>query len=159
MVCLRDDASSADQEKIQARLASLASFQLRCLNHGLKFPRLKRLVYSTCSVHSQENEEVVTACLEQNPGFRYNPFSPNQSKPMDVFTLDPWTSMELMCVCVSSSRLVPLLSQWPERGLEPLTQCLRASTAKTRTHGFFVALLEKHSENGNKKQEPEVQMR
>ncbi|KAG8002815.1 putative 28S rRNA (cytosine-C(5))-methyltransferase [Nibea albiflora] len=124
MVCLRDDASSADQEKIQARLASLASFQLRCLNHGLKFPRLKRLVYSTCSVHSQENEEVVAACLEQNPGFR----------------------------------LVPLLSQWPERGLEPLTQCLRASTAKTYTHGFFVALLEKHSENRNEKQEPEVQM-
>ncbi|KAM6924410.1 28S rRNA (cytosine-C(5))-methyltransferase [Xenentodon cancila] len=105
MVCL----SSADQEKDQARLASLASFQLRCLNHGLRFPRLKKLVYSTCSIHSQENEEVVTACLQQNPGFR----------------------------------LVSLLPQWPERGLEPLSQCLRASTTKTRTHGFFVALLEK----------------
>lgn len=124
MVCHRDDASSADQEKIQARLASLASFQLRCLNHGLRFPRLKRLVYSTCSIHSQENEEVIAACLQQNPGFR----------------------------------LVPLLSQWPERGLEPLTQCLRASTAKTRTHGFFVALLEKHSEVGNLKQEPAAQI-
>ncbi|XP_029292348.1 28S rRNA (cytosine-C(5))-methyltransferase [Cottoperca gobio] len=124
MVCLRDDTSSADQEKVQARLASLASFQLRCLNHGLKFPRLKRLVYSTCSIHSQENEDVVTACLQQNPGFR----------------------------------LVSLLAQWPERGLEPLTQCLRASTAKTRTHGFFVALLEKHSEAGNTEQEPAVQM-
>ncbi|XP_037628437.1 probable 28S rRNA (cytosine-C(5))-methyltransferase isoform X1 [Sebastes umbrosus] len=125
MVCLRDDASSAeDQEKVEARLASLASFQLRCLNHSLKFPRLKRLVYSTCSVHSQENEEVVTACLQQNPGFR----------------------------------LVNLMSQWPERGLEPLTQCLRASTTKTRTHGFFVALLEKYSEAANKEQEPVVQI-
>ncbi|XP_068589116.1 28S rRNA (cytosine-C(5))-methyltransferase [Cebidichthys violaceus] len=124
MVCLRDDASSADQDAVQARLASLASFQLRCLNHGLKFPRLKRLVYSTCSIHSQENEDVVTACLQQNPGFR----------------------------------LVPLLAQWPERGLKPLTQCLRASTTKTRTHGFFVALLEKHSEAGNKMPEPAVQI-
>lgn len=70
MVCLRDDASSANQDTVQARLASLASFQLRCLNHGLKFPRLKRLVYSTCSVHRQENEDVVAACLQQNPGFR-----------------------------------------------------------------------------------------
>ncbi|KAM6928846.1 28S rRNA (cytosine-C(5))-methyltransferase [Lycodopsis pacificus] len=122
MVCLRDDASPADQ--VRARLASLASFQLRCLNHGLRFPRLKRLVYSTCSIHSQENEDVVTACLQQNPGFR----------------------------------LVPLLAQWPERGLEPLTQCLRASTTKTRTHGFFVALLEKHSEAGNKRPEPAVQI-
>ncbi|XP_008287455.1 28S rRNA (cytosine-C(5))-methyltransferase [Stegastes partitus] len=123
MVCLRDN-TSADQEKEQARLASLASFQLRCLNHGLRFPRLKRLVYSTCSVHRQENEDVVAACLQQNPNFR----------------------------------LVPLLAQWPERGLEPLSQCLRASTTKTRTHGFFVALLEKHREAGNVKQEAVVQI-
>ncbi|XP_068193730.1 28S rRNA (cytosine-C(5))-methyltransferase [Antennarius striatus] len=118
MVCLQDGSSSADSEATEARLASLASFQLRCLNHGLSFPGLKRLVYSTCSIHSQENEEVISACLQQNPHFR----------------------------------LVPLLSQWPERGLEPLTQCLRASPTKTRTHGFFVALLEKHGNSGIKKQ-------
>ncbi|XP_068607051.1 28S rRNA (cytosine-C(5))-methyltransferase [Brachionichthys hirsutus] len=118
MVCLQDNASSANSETAEARLASLASFQLRCLNHGLSFPRLKRLVYSTCSVHSQENEDVISACLQQNP----------------------------------DCRLVPLLSQWPERGLEPLTQCLRASVTKTRTNGFFVALLEKNGGSGNKKQ-------
>ncbi|KAK2851172.1 hypothetical protein Q5P01_007448 [Channa striata] len=122
MVCLRDHASN--QEEDQARLASLASFQLRCLNHSLSFPRLKRLVYSTCSIHSQENEEVITACLKQNPKFR----------------------------------LVHALAQWPERGLEPLTQCLRASTSKTRTHGFFVALLEKHSESGDTMQGTAVHM-
>lgn len=71
MVCIQDDASSANQEQVKARLASLSSFQLKCLNHGLKFPRLKRLVYSTCSIHSQENEEVIAACLQQNPGFRW----------------------------------------------------------------------------------------
>ncbi|MEQ2180971.1 hypothetical protein GOODEAATRI_006711 [Goodea atripinnis] len=68
MVCLRDD-SAAHPEEEKARLASLASFQLKCLNHSLRFPRLKRLVYSTCSIHSQENEEVITACLQQNPNF------------------------------------------------------------------------------------------
>ncbi|XP_012732746.2 probable 28S rRNA (cytosine-C(5))-methyltransferase [Fundulus heteroclitus] len=121
MVCLRDD-DAADQEEEKARLASLASFQLRCLNHGLRFPRLKRLVYSTCSIHSQENEEVITACLQQNPNVR----------------------------------LVPLLPQWPERGQEPLSQCLRASPTKTRTHGFFVALLEKVSDAGSMKEKPAV---
>nr|XP_061803501.1 28S rRNA (cytosine-C(5))-methyltransferase-like [Nerophis lumbriciformis] len=73
MVCLQDRVNSADSEKEASHLASLASFQLRCLNHALRFPRLKRLTYSTCSVHSQENEEVVTACLQQNPGFRLVP--------------------------------------------------------------------------------------
>ncbi|XP_037100202.1 probable 28S rRNA (cytosine-C(5))-methyltransferase [Syngnathus acus] len=114
MVCLQD-RTSADPQKDASRLASLASFQLRCLNHGLRFPRLKRLIYSTCSVHSQENEEVVTACLQQNPGFR----------------------------------LVPLLPEWPERGLPPLSQCLRASVNGMRTHGFFVALLERCNEADN----------
>lgn len=71
MVCIQDDASSANQEEVKVRLASLSSFQLKCLNHGLRFPRLKRLVYSTCSIHSQENEEVIAACLQQNPGFRW----------------------------------------------------------------------------------------
>ncbi|XP_034552000.1 probable 28S rRNA (cytosine-C(5))-methyltransferase [Notolabrus celidotus] len=124
MVCLQDNVSAADQEKDQARLTSLAAFQLRCLNHGLKFPGLKRLVYSTCSVHRQENEDVVTACLQQNPGFR----------------------------------LVHLLSQWPERGQPPLNQCLRASPTKTLTHGFFVALLEKHNEVQKRKQEPVAEL-
>ncbi|XP_077465943.1 28S rRNA (cytosine-C(5))-methyltransferase [Stigmatopora argus] len=116
MVCLQDRGSSAaDPEEEASRLAALASFQLRCLNHALAFPRLKRLVYSTCSVHSQENEEVVMACLQKNPGFR----------------------------------LVPLLAEWPERGHPPLTQCLRASVGGTRTHGFFVALLERCHEAHN----------
>lgn len=53
---------------------------------------------------------------------------------------------------VFACRLVHLLPNWPERGHEPFTQCLRASTAKTRTHGFFVAMLERrppqtHEEN------------
>ncbi|KAM3842963.1 28S rRNA (cytosine-C(5))-methyltransferase [Diretmus argenteus] len=121
MVCLRDDAS--DPEKDRARLASLACFQLRCLNHGLRFPRLQRLVYSTCSTHTQENEEVVASCLKQNPDFR----------------------------------LVPLLAQWPERGRDPFSQCLRAGTTTTRTHGFFVALLEKHTEAASLNQEHQNQ--
>ncbi|CAL8369509.1 unnamed protein product [Lota lota] len=110
MVCLGKDASPPDQEREQRRLGNLAAFQLRCLNHALRFPRLQRLAYSTCSVHTEENEKVVAACLQQNPGFR----------------------------------LVHLLPVWPERGLEPFAQCLRASTTKTLTHGFFVAVLERH---------------
>ncbi|XP_020796475.2 probable 28S rRNA (cytosine-C(5))-methyltransferase isoform X2 [Boleophthalmus pectinirostris] len=106
MVCLRDD-SDVDP----TRLSSLAAFQLKCLKHALSFPRVGRLVYSTCSVHRQENEDVVSAVLQENKDFR----------------------------------LVPVLPHWPERGLQPLTQCLRASPSTTRTHGFFVALLQRRT--------------
>ncbi|KAJ8414505.1 hypothetical protein AAFF_G00037070 [Aldrovandia affinis] len=118
MVCLQGSCSEPQEEA--GRLQALAAFQLRCLNHALRFPSLQRLVYSTCSVHTQENEEVVAACLQQNKGYR----------------------------------LVPLLPEWPERGLPPLTQCLRASPAKTLTHGFFVAMLERR---GPREQEADTQ--
>ena len=38
---------------LQQRLESLAKFQLSVLNHALSFPFVKRVVYSTCSVHQQ----------------------------------------------------------------------------------------------------------
>ncbi|XP_049324570.1 probable 28S rRNA (cytosine-C(5))-methyltransferase isoform X2 [Astyanax mexicanus] len=108
MVCLPDGSS---EEQDSERLQALAAFQLRCLDHALQFPQLQRVVYSTCSIHSTENEEVVSACLQKNPGFR----------------------------------LVHLFPEWPERGHGPLTQCLRASTKETLTHGFFVAMLERQT--------------
>ncbi|KAK9857580.1 hypothetical protein WJX84_008181 [Apatococcus fuscideae] len=43
----------------EGRLASLASFQEKAMRHAFKLPNLKRLVYSTCSLYSNEGEEVI----------------------------------------------------------------------------------------------------
>lgn len=45
------------------RVAQLARFQRAALRHALSFPGLQRLVYSTCSIHQEENEDVVAAVL------------------------------------------------------------------------------------------------
>ncbi|XP_014815242.1 PREDICTED: probable 28S rRNA (cytosine-C(5))-methyltransferase isoform X2 [Calidris pugnax] len=94
------------------RLQALAGFQRKALSHALCFPALRRLVYSTCSLHQEENEDVVRAVLqERGSAFRL------------VNAFPSWPCRGL--------------AAFP--GAEC---CLRASPADTLTHGFFVAVLE-----------------
>ncbi|NXI56134.1 NSUN5 methyltransferase, partial [Chloroceryle aenea] len=95
------------------RLRALATFQRKVLSHALSFPALRRLVYSTCSLHREENEDVVQAVLqEQGSAFRL----------VDAFPSWPCRG----------------IAAFP--GAE---SCLRASPADTLTQGFFVAVLER----------------
>ncbi|XP_044142978.1 28S rRNA (cytosine-C(5))-methyltransferase [Bufo gargarizans] len=63
---LTDEAGCDQKERLQA----LSAFQKRAVSHALKFPAVEYVVYSTCSVHQQENEDVVKDILEQHPDFR-----------------------------------------------------------------------------------------
>ncbi|KAM7331849.1 28S rRNA (cytosine-C(5))-methyltransferase isoform X1 [Alexandromys fortis] len=95
------------------RLQALAGFQQRALCHALAFPSLQRLVYSTCSLCQEENEDVVQEALQQNSGvFRLAPVLPT------------WPHRGL--------------NTFP--GSE---HCLRASPETTLTGGFFIAVFER----------------
>ena len=54
---------SENESKLASRLANLSSFQLRLLQHAMAFPSAKRISYSTCSLHKEENEHVVARAL------------------------------------------------------------------------------------------------
>lgn len=56
-------ATDEDTSKLATRLANLSSFQLRLLKHAMAFPSAKRITYSTCSLHKEENEHVVVHAL------------------------------------------------------------------------------------------------
>ncbi|KAM3068729.1 hypothetical protein ACMFMG_010906 [Clarireedia jacksonii] len=49
--------------ELKARLSALAEFQLELLLHAFKYPAARKITYSTCSIHSEENESVVRKAL------------------------------------------------------------------------------------------------
>lgn len=55
-----------DTEALESRLDKLASFQLKMVRHAMKFPVVRKIVYSTCSVHAAENEWVVSQALQSD---------------------------------------------------------------------------------------------
>jgi len=59
------------------RLQSLALIQKKLLTHALSFPSVKRVVYSTCAVSREENEDVVDEILANHPSWSTCPVLPS----------------------------------------------------------------------------------
>ncbi|RKL36789.1 hypothetical protein BFJ72_g7990 [Fusarium proliferatum] len=68
-IMIDDDGNETaikSEKDLETRLEALSSFQLTLLLHAFKFPSAKRITYSTCSIHMQENERVVMRALESD---------------------------------------------------------------------------------------------
>ena len=124
-------------DETQQRLQSLSSFQRKALLHAMSFPSVDRIVYSTCSIHEEENEQVVAHVLHETPGGR-----------------DQWQVVAPKC-----------LSDWKRRGLPILNtstsvsedngdgnkiyltvkeaSCLIRADKDDETNGFFVCCLQR----------------
>ncbi|KAJ4987096.1 nol1 nop2 sun family protein [Stagonosporopsis vannaccii] len=50
-------------DKLIERLTALSTFQLHILTHAMRFPAARKITYSTCSIHFEENEGVVFQAL------------------------------------------------------------------------------------------------
>ncbi|CAG9803396.1 unnamed protein product [Chironomus riparius] len=63
--------SMSDTHKDLSRLYKLSGLQFKLLSHAMiSFPNVTRIVYSTCSIYPEENEEVVMSCLSKIGNFR-----------------------------------------------------------------------------------------
>lgn len=104
-----------NNSKQTQRLKGLSGFQTAILSHALSFPNVKKVVYSTCSIHKEENEDVVEKACERF----VSTFS-----LVDI--LPVWTNRGV--------------GEWGEAH-----KCIRAVPESDHTNGFFVALFERHS--------------
>ncbi|XP_036798750.1 putative methyltransferase NSUN7 isoform X1 [Oncorhynchus mykiss] len=71
----------------QTKLDTLVAQQKRDIIHALKFPKVQVVVYSTCSLYPEENEEVVRGALEQagpTEGPKLQAFRPSSSLPTSL---------------------------------------------------------------------------
>ncbi|KAK2630147.1 hypothetical protein QTJ16_000967 [Diplocarpon rosae] len=59
----------SSEDELRNRLEALSKFQLELLLHAFKYPAARKITYSTCSIHAEENENVVRKALE-HPGIK-----------------------------------------------------------------------------------------
>ncbi|KAH3849581.1 hypothetical protein DPMN_091984 [Dreissena polymorpha] len=112
-----DENSTTSVERLQ----QLSKFQISILKHALRFPAVRRVVYSTCSIHEMENEQVVEEVISQvSDRFEIGHVMPH----WPVRGLDTYQHGSL---------------------------CVRMSPDKTLTNGFFVACFERRNKLSIKK--------
>ena len=115
MVNRRKEQTNED-EISKERLEQLSKFQITILKHAFKFPNVKRIVYSTCSIQDEENEQVVEKVMS----------SVNQNFKMRL--------------------LLPDWPERGVKGYEHAQCCLRMSHDSALTNGFFVACFERRGD-------------
>mmetsp|Transcript_15210 Transcript_15210/g.17708 ORF Transcript_15210/g.17708 Transcript_15210/m.17708 type:complete len:630 (+) Transcript_15210:144-2033(+) len=124
---IADSSSSTVKKEDEKRIETLSNFQLMVLKHAMSFPQVCRIVYSTCSIHQRENEDVVAASMQETN----NEITDESTK---------WDLVSPMA-----------LTHWKRRGykVDSLTQAQSDCLIRVNgmdgddTNGFFVSYFER----------------
>ncbi|KAF2277221.1 S-adenosyl-L-methionine-dependent methyltransferase [Westerdykella ornata] len=128
------EEESPAEDQLTERLTALATFQLRILTHAMKFPNARKITYSTCSIHFEENEDVVFQALSspiaKQHGWRI------LQREEQVSGMKDWPRRGVFNV--ENSDITAEFT--PDERKDVLEACIRCDKAtEDGTMGFFVA--------------------
>lgn len=134
------------EEREREKVKQLAEEQLELLVHALtQFPKCKRVVYSTCSIHQAENENVVLAALDRALKHKNNKSSRyNKKEPWRVTRIMPstWATRGRFIETSDDETTQFVIDNLPfskEEREEISSCCIRCDPFDDKTSGFFVA--------------------
>jgi putative methyltransferase len=144
-----EEQTEGQEEKEQERLRSLAAFQGNMITHAMQqFPSLRRFVYSTCSIHHEENESVVTKALAsdiaKSRGWK---LAPRRE------VIDTWETRGMVDHCNGNKELADSMIRCVPGGLEREGVAAEDGSGIVdlgATNGFFLACFVRKSNNNAK---------
>lgn len=144
--------SSAD--KLAERLTALSTFQLHILTHAMRFPSARKITYSTCSIHFEENEGVVFQALAtsvaKQRGWRV------LRREEQVEGMRKWERRGQW----EEGKLSGSVSVEGKKRQDALDGCIRCDKGTEQgTMGFFVAAFVREGEDGDAGDEMDVDVR
>lgn len=129
----RLDHLSAVAAKDQKRINALAEFQLTILSHALRFKSVQKVVYSTCSVHPEENEHVIERVLSKPE------FKDEWRLALREEVIPTWPIRGLPTAFSDPGRFLLACTEYADLYVEMADSVIRCEPGLT--HGFFVACL------------------
>ncbi|KAK9494269.1 S-adenosyl-L-methionine-dependent methyltransferase [Lipomyces doorenjongii] len=126
------DGEDTSGDALAKRLLNLSIFQTQIMKHALtRFPKATRVVYSTCSIHAEENEDVVRKLLTDPEIAKLGWRAMGRENVIPTWHRRGWRD-----------RFQGM--EWPQTPEEIAEGCVRAEPIVDGGIGFFVAGFERN---------------